>query len=98
MRETRESSRRTDLLSVGCRFLGVMPAYSKESESSSLGAKLVSFYSGNADLGLPTHTATIVLLDPRTGALLAVSEHVEVGFALDYLLDYRFLMAQSSLR
>ncbi|XP_065826754.1 ketimine reductase mu-crystallin-like [Oscarella lobularis] len=53
-------------------FLGVMPAYSKESESSSLGAKLVSFYSGNADLGLPTHTATIVLLDPRTGALLAI--------------------------
>ena len=36
-----------------------------------MGAKLVTFYSGNAALGLPTHLATIQLLDAVTGAPLA---------------------------
>eukprot|EP00118_Oscarella_pearsei_P013292 m.104896 g.104896 ORF g.104896 m.104896 type:complete len:313 (+) comp37215_c0_seq27:564-1502(+) len=51
-------------------FFGVMPGYNRQ--SSSLGAKLVTFYSGNAATGLPTHMATIVLLDSGTGALLAI--------------------------
>ena len=39
-----------------------------------LGAKLVSVFPGNADLGLPTHTATVVLLIPRTGRLTSVMD------------------------
>jgi len=37
-----------------------------------LGAKLVTVFGGNGARGLHTHLATIVLLDPQTGALLAL--------------------------
>jgi ornithine cyclodeaminase/alanine dehydrogenase-like protein (mu-crystallin family) len=49
------------------RFLGVMPA----AMSDGMGAKLVAFYPKNAAAGLPTHLATIVLLDSHTGGPLA---------------------------
>ena len=39
---------------------------------SSTGLKLVTFFPGNADRGLPTHQATILLLDADTGRLRAV--------------------------
>src|SRR6267154_1726182 len=41
-------------------YLGSIPA---------MGAKLVTVFHGNTDKGLPTHLATIVLLDPDTGGL-----------------------------
>ena len=41
-------------------------------EGRALGAKLVTVFGGNAALGLDTHLATIVLLDPDTGALVAL--------------------------
>jgi len=44
-------------------FFGSMPAAS----ASALGAKLVTFYPGNAARGLPTHMAVIVLFRPETG-------------------------------
>ena len=47
-----------------------MPAYVGSPET--LGAKLVTVYQSNAAQGLPTHLATIVLLEPGTGALQAV--------------------------
>ena len=47
-----------------------MPAYVGEPEM--LGAKLVTVYQSNAAQDLPTHLATIVLLDPGTGALQAI--------------------------
>jgi alanine dehydrogenase len=53
-------------------FLGVMPAYA--SNPAALGTKLVTVFGGNAAVDLPTHLATIVLLDPETGALLAVMD------------------------
>jgi len=49
------------------RFLGVMPAVTKDA----MGAKLVCFYPKNAAAGLPTHLATIVLLEPERGHPLA---------------------------
>ncbi len=52
-------------------FFGVMPAYVRAS-SSSLGAKLVTVVGGNAGRGLPSHLASILLLDPETGALQAL--------------------------
>src|SRR5437588_4583992 len=39
-----------------------------------MGAKLVTVFHGNTSKGLPTHLATIVLLDPQTGSLLATMD------------------------
>jgi ornithine cyclodeaminase/alanine dehydrogenase-like protein (mu-crystallin family) len=50
-------------------FLATMPA-----SAQGLGVKIVTFYPSNAELGLPTHMATIFLLDPATGAPLAVMD------------------------
>jgi alanine dehydrogenase len=47
-------------------LLGAMPA-SIMAEPSSLGAKLVSFFPGNAETGMHTHQALIALFDPRSG-------------------------------
>jgi ornithine cyclodeaminase/alanine dehydrogenase-like protein (mu-crystallin family) len=51
-------------------FFGMMPALTPEG----LGLKIVTFYTSNADLGIPTHMATIFLVDPATGAPLAVMD------------------------
>jgi alanine dehydrogenase len=51
-------------------FLGTMPAYVRE--PAALGAKLVTVFGHNATRGLPSHLASIVLLDPETGALRAI--------------------------
>lgn len=48
-------------------FLGVMPAYL--SSPAALGFKLVTVFDNNPAHGLPSHLATIVLLNPETGAL-----------------------------
>ena len=49
-------------------FLGLMPALTPEG----LGLKAVTFYPSNVELGIPTHMATIFLVDPRTGTPLAI--------------------------
>jgi thiomorpholine-carboxylate dehydrogenase len=49
-------------------FYGMMPALTPEG----LGQKIVTFYPPNADKGIATHMATILLNDPKTGAPLAV--------------------------
>src|SRR5204862_7777304 len=51
-------------------FFGMMPALTP----AGLGIKIVTFYATNADRGLPTHIATIFLVDPETGAPLAVMD------------------------
>lgn len=51
-------------------FFGVMPAYLEQPPR--MGAKLVTVYHENLTRGLPSHLATIVLLDPETGALLSL--------------------------
>jgi len=50
-------------------FWGLMPAYVPP---ESLGAKLVTVFGSNAARGLPSHLASIVLLDHETGALRAL--------------------------
>lgn len=54
----------------GHAFYGVMPAWMPSRPA--LGTKLVTVFESNAARGLPSHLATIVLLDPATGALLAL--------------------------
>jgi alanine dehydrogenase len=54
----------------GKNFYGIMPAFMPQ--PAALGTKLVTVYESNASRGLPTHLATIVLLDPETGELLAI--------------------------
>jgi ornithine cyclodeaminase len=51
-------------------YFGVMPA--ALDAPAAVGAKLVTVYHRNHERGLPSHLATIVLLDPRTGALQAI--------------------------
>lgn len=60
------------VLEVGAQhaFFGVMPAYIPD--AGALGTKLVTVFGSNAALGLPSHLATIVLLDATTGELLAL--------------------------
>jgi ornithine cyclodeaminase/alanine dehydrogenase-like protein (mu-crystallin family) len=51
-------------------FYGMMPALTPEG----LGQKIVTFYPPNVERGIPTHMATIFLVDPQTGAPLAVMD------------------------
>ena len=52
-------------------FFATMPAYVR-GDGAALGAKLVTVFGGNAARGLHSHLASIMLLDPNTGALLAL--------------------------
>jgi ornithine cyclodeaminase/alanine dehydrogenase-like protein (mu-crystallin family) len=54
----------------GRAFFGSMPAFMRD--PAVLGTKLVTVYHGNSARGLPSHLATIVLLDAETGALQAL--------------------------
>jgi Predicted ornithine cyclodeaminase, mu-crystallin homolog len=51
-------------------FFGMMPALTP----NGLGIKIVTFYASNAELGIPTHMATIFLVDQKTGTPLAVMD------------------------
>jgi ornithine cyclodeaminase len=51
-------------------FFGVMPGYVPA--KNAMGTKLVTVYESNLARGLPSHLATIALLDPSTGALRAI--------------------------
>jgi ornithine cyclodeaminase/alanine dehydrogenase-like protein (mu-crystallin family) len=51
-------------------FLGIMPALTPEG----LGLKAVTFFASNAKRGIATHMATIFLVDPETGAPLAIMD------------------------
>jgi ornithine cyclodeaminase/alanine dehydrogenase-like protein (mu-crystallin family) len=51
-------------------FLGLMPALAPDG----LGLKAVTFYPSNAKRGIPTHMATIFLVDPKTGTPLAIMD------------------------
>jgi thiomorpholine-carboxylate dehydrogenase len=54
----------------GKRYLGIMPAVG----DTAMGAKLVSFYPGNAGTQVPTHHAMILLFRTATGEPLAVMD------------------------
>jgi thiomorpholine-carboxylate dehydrogenase len=51
-------------------FLGLMPALTPDG----LGLKAVTFYPSNSERGIPTHMATIFLVDPETGTPLAIMD------------------------
>src|ERR1700730_10847933 len=51
-------------------FYGIMPALTPDG----LGQKIVTFYPPNADKGIATHMAIILLNDPQTGAPIAVMD------------------------
>lgn len=62
------------VLTVGPQkaYFGLMPAYVPTPPQ--LGAKLVTVFGENHTRGLPSHLATILLLDPETGALIALMD------------------------
>jgi len=51
-------------------FLGLMSALTPDG----LGLKAVTFYPSNVERGIPTHMATIFLVDPQTGTPLAIMD------------------------
>jgi len=51
-------------------FLGLMPAHTPDG----LGLKAVTFYPSNVERGIPTHMATIFLVDAQTGTPLAIMD------------------------
>jgi alanine dehydrogenase len=53
-------------------FFGSMPA--RIATPAAMGAKLVTVFHENTQRGLPTHLATITLLDPLSGELLTVMD------------------------
>jgi alanine dehydrogenase len=53
-------------------FFAAMPGFIRD--PAVLGAKLVAVIAANQARGLPTHQASILLLDPQTGALIAVMD------------------------
>jgi alanine dehydrogenase len=53
-------------------FFGVMPGFI--AKSGALATKLVTVFGSNVAIGLPSHLATIVLLDSTTGELLSVMD------------------------
>ena len=53
-------------------FFAVMPA--SLASPAAVGAKLVTVYPGNHDKHLPSHLATIILLDAATGGLVALMD------------------------
>jgi thiomorpholine-carboxylate dehydrogenase len=57
-------------VAVATGFLGLMPALTPDG----LGWKAVTFYPSNAERGIPTHMATIFLVDPQTGTPLAIMD------------------------
>jgi ornithine cyclodeaminase/alanine dehydrogenase-like protein (mu-crystallin family) len=61
-----------NVLMVGPRrgYYGVMPAFI--GQPPTLGTKIVTVFNDNHRRGLPSHLATILLMDPETGALTAI--------------------------
>ncbi|HEU4798295.1 MAG TPA: ornithine cyclodeaminase family protein [bacterium] len=56
-------------------YLGLMPAHLRGGDGrEALGAKAVTFYTGNTARHLPTHMAVILLWDSATGALVAIMD------------------------
>src|SRR5262249_2794421 len=59
-------------------LFATMPAFARAEGSGgarqALGAKLVTVFAANHAKGLPSHLASIVLLDPETGALRALMD------------------------
>jgi thiomorpholine-carboxylate dehydrogenase len=51
-------------------FFGMMPALTPDG----LGIKIVTFYASNVERGIPTHMATIFLVEPETGTPFAVMD------------------------
>src|SRR6266508_1023758 len=51
-------------------FLGLMQALTPDG----LGLKAVTFYPSNTERGIPTHMATLFLVDPQTGTPLAIMD------------------------
>jgi ornithine cyclodeaminase/alanine dehydrogenase-like protein (mu-crystallin family) len=62
------------VVDAGAGSVFIMPAAARAGETAAVGTKVVTFYPGNRERGLPTHLASYLLLDAATGAPRAVLE------------------------
>ncbi len=70
-REVVQPVRHTLKIEPAGGYYSTMPAHLRDERGGALGMKSVSFFPSNAGR-LPTHQATVLLLDTRTGELLAI--------------------------
>lgn len=70
--EVRQPLRTALVVGPEKHWWGLMPAY--VSDPRAMGAKIVTVFATNAGRGLHTHQAVILLLDPDTGALMALMD------------------------
>jgi alanine dehydrogenase len=87
------------VFSIPGGFLGCMPGLLPQ--QGALGAKLVTVCHRNPERGLTSHLATIVLLDPETGELLAVMDGryiTEIRTAAASAVAVRYLAREDSQR
>jgi ornithine cyclodeaminase len=75
-RETAQPVRTSMRIRPANGFYGVMPAHvpGPGDDPGAFGLKSVCFFPGNEALGLSTHLATVLLLDPRNGNLIALMD------------------------
>jgi ornithine cyclodeaminase/alanine dehydrogenase-like protein (mu-crystallin family) len=62
------------VVDAGAGSVFIMPAASRAGGTAAVGTKVVTFYAGNRERGLPTHLASYLLLDAATGAPRALLE------------------------
>jgi len=87
------------VLSIPGGVLACMPGLLKE--QGALGAKLVTVCPNNLERGLTSHLATILLLDPDTGQLLAIMDGryiTEMRTAAASAVAVRYLARKNSQR
>ncbi|MEZ5831301.1 MAG: ornithine cyclodeaminase family protein [Dongiaceae bacterium] len=70
-----QAPHRPEVRVPGFGFSLAMPAWG---EGMNIAVKIVNVFDGNLALGLPSHLATIMLFDPRTGAPLCVMDGTHI--------------------
>ena len=76
-------------------FFATMPAFARTPDA--LGAKLVTVFERNHDRGLPSHLASIVLLDPEVGGMDLLDSLLDIDPGLTVLIVTAHYAVESAI-